>query len=196
MIRRHFPSLAFALAFLFAVAVFGAAFLYSGAYDIGADSPHSAPVYKALDTLRERSVAVRARDIAVPADLDSPARLATGAGLYGEMCSGCHLGPGIDPTELSQGLYPSAPVFARGIDRSPGEMFWIVKHGVKSSAMPAWGKTHDDQLIWDMVAFARSLPKMSSVQYQAALANAPEDHDEIMGEMPHHHDEATPTHHD
>jgi hypothetical protein len=60
----------------------------------------------------------------------------------------------------------------------------VIKHGVKLSAMPAWGKTHSDDLIWDMVAFTRTLPNMSPAQYQAALASAPADHDEIMKEMP------------
>ena len=63
-------------------------------------------------------------------------------------------------------------------------MFWIIKHGVKLSAMPAWGKTHSDDLIWDMVAFAKALPNMSPEQYQAALASAPAEHDEIMKQMP------------
>ena len=50
--------------------------------------------------------------------------------------------------------------------------------------MPAWGRTHDDQLIWDMVAFVRTLPGMSAEQYKAAVASAPADHDEMMKDMP------------
>jgi hypothetical protein len=37
--------------------------IYAGLYNIAADVPHTQPVYWLLDTLRERSVAVRARDI-------------------------------------------------------------------------------------------------------------------------------------
>jgi mono/diheme cytochrome c family protein len=99
------------------------------------------------------------------------------------MCTGCHLGPGMERSEMSQGLYPPAPELARQSDRSAAERFWIIKHGVKLSAMPAWGKTHDDQLIWDMVAFIGTLPKLSPEQYKAAIASAPEDHEEIMKEM-------------
>ena len=118
-----------------------------------------------------------------PADLASATRIARGAGLYGEMCSGCHLGPGLEKSEISQGLYPPAPELARASGRSAAEQFWIIKHGVKLSAMPAWGRTHDDALIWDMVAFLRTLPKLSPAQYQAALASAPEDHDAMMKGM-------------
>jgi hypothetical protein len=89
----------------------------------------------------------------------------------------------MEKSEMSQGLYPPAPELARQSDRSAAERFWIIKHGVKLSAMPAWGKTHDDQLIWDMVAFIGTLPKLSPEQYKAAIASAPEDHEEMMKEM-------------
>ena len=81
-------------------------------------------------------------------------------------------------------MYPEAPELARAHDRSAAEQFWTIKHGIKLSAMPAWVKTHDDQLIWDMVAFVRALPKMSPVQYQATVASAPADHDAKMKDMP------------
>ena len=93
----------------------GAALLvYAGVYNISADIPHSQPVYWLLQTVRQRSIAVRARDVVVPADLDNPKRIASGAAQYTEMCSGCHLAPGMERTEISQGLYPRAPELRRG----------------------------------------------------------------------------------
>ena len=136
-----------------------------------------------LQELRDRSVASRARGIDPPADLNSPKRIAAGAGLYAEMCTGCHLGPGIEKSEMSQGLYPQAPELARGTDLSPAQQFWTIKHGIKLTAMPAWGKTHSDELIWDMVAFLQGLPKLSPEQYKTLVASAPEDHEEMMEEM-------------
>jgi mono/diheme cytochrome c family protein len=44
--------------------------------------------------------------------------------------------------------------------------FWIVKHGIKMTGMPAWGKTLDDAAIWDIVAFVRKMPAMSPETYQ------------------------------
>jgi mono/diheme cytochrome c family protein len=165
---------------LLVLAGFAGAFIYTGVYNIGADAPHSRFVYGLLQQLRERSIERNARGIVAPHDLDSPKRIAAGAGLYQEMCTGCHLGPGLEKTEMSAGLYPSAPELARGDALSPAEQFWIIKHGVKLTAMPAWGKTHDDELIWDMVAFIRQLPRMSPWQYRAAVASAPESHEEMM----------------
>ncbi len=185
-LNRHLPSLPFAALLLALLLIGGALFIFLGIYNIAADAPHTRIVYSMLDNFRERSISARAAGLAVPADLASPARRATGAGLYTEMCSGCHLGPGLQPTEMSQGLYPQAPELAKhGTHRSPAEQFWIIKHGIKMSAMPAWGKTHPDPLIWDMVAFVRQLPSMTPAQYQMAVESAPADHDETMKGMKH-----------
>ena len=182
-LNRHLPSATFVLLILLVLAGFAGVFIYIGAYNIAADAPHWKWVYSTLDTVREQSIAARSRDIKAPADLNDPKRIAAGAGLYQEMCTGCHLGPGLERSEMSQGLYPPAPELARGIGHTPEQAFWIIKHGVKLSAMPAWGKTHDDQLIWDMVAFIRQLPRMSPEQYKAAVASAPESHEEMMEDM-------------
>ena len=166
------------------LAVTGAASLaiYAGMYNVAADIPHTQPVFWLLETVRERSVAVRAAGVIVPPDLADPKRVAAGAAEYAEICSGCHLAPGMKRTEISRGLYPRAPELRRGSDLTPAEEFWVVKHGVKMTSMPAWGVTHSDELLWDIVAFLRKLPELSPDQYQALVKSAPS-HDEIMQEM-------------
>ena len=166
------------LLFVAAVAVA----IYAGLYNIAADVPHTQPVYWLLDTLRERSVAARAQSIAVPNNLDDAKRISRGAGQYAEMCSGCHLAPGMKRTEISQGLYPRAPELRRKTDLAPAEQFWIVKHGVKMTGMPAWGVTHQDELLWDVVAFVRKLPELTAEQYETMVKTAPK-HEELMREM-------------
>ena len=183
-LRRHFPSVGFVAAAALAGGALAGIVVYVGAYDIGADAPHCKPGYWLVEQFRDRSIAVRSRDISVPANLMDVKRLQSGAGLYTEMCSGCHLAPGLEKSEISQGLYPRAPELFHEPKRSAKEQFWIIKHGVKLTAMPAWGKTHSDELIWDMVAFVRQMPKMSPAQYQAVISSAPEDHDAMMKDMP------------
>ena len=183
-LQRHFPSWPFvALASLLIGAVAGAA-IFTGLYDVGADAPHTRPIHWLIETLRDRSIAVRASGIAVPADLSDQKRISTGAGLYASMCTGCHLAPGMEKTEISQGLYPDAPELSRTLAHTPAQEFWMIKHGVKLTAMPAWGRTHSDELMWDMVAFIRTLPTLTPAQYQAAVKSAPADHDEMMRDMP------------
>jgi mono/diheme cytochrome c family protein len=156
--------------------------IYAGLYNIAADVPHTQPVYWLFETVRERSVAARVQDIVVPKDLDDANRILKGAGQYAEMCSGCHLAPGMERTEISRGLYPRAPELRHKTDLTPTEQFWIVKHGVKMTGMPAWGVTHDDELLWDVVAFVRKLPELTPEQYETMVKTAPK-HEELMHEM-------------
>jgi mono/diheme cytochrome c family protein len=177
--RRRWGLVTGSLLVLLGVAAVGT---YAGLYNIAADVPHLQPVYWLFETVRERSVAARARDIVVPNDLDESSRISKGAGQYADMCSGCHLAPGMERTEISRGLYPRAPELRRKTDLTPGEQFWIVKHGVKMTGMPAWGVTHDDELLWDVVAFVRKLPELTPEQYETLVKNAPK-HEELMQEM-------------
>ena len=69
--------------------------------------------------------------------------------------------------ELRQGLYPKPPNLAEPRERQPAESFWIIKHGIKMSGMPAWGVTHDDDSIWGLVAFLQQLPTLDAEGYRA-----------------------------
>jgi mono/diheme cytochrome c family protein len=156
--------------------------IYAGLYNIAADVPHTQPVYWLFEAVRDRSIAAGARDVVVPNDLNDPNPISRGAGQYADMCSGCHLAPGMKRTEISRGLYPRAPELRRKTDLTPAEQFWIVKHGVKMTGMPAWGVTHEDELLWDVVAFVRKLPELTPDQYETLVKNAPK-HEELMQEM-------------
>jgi mono/diheme cytochrome c family protein len=186
----------------FAAGALAALFVYAGVFDVAADVPHSAIVYAGMEAVRDRSIAVRAKDIQVP-PLDDPKLIAEGAEHYDAMCIGCHLAPGFKQSELRDGLYPQPPDMTEHIDAGTAEMFWVIKHGIKMSAMPAWGKTHDDQSIWALVAFLQKLPELTRDQYEALVAAGGEDHDfhrhrekaaGLRGEgtrHDHHHDAAS-----
>ena len=155
------------IATLLVLAIAGTAFVESGRYAIGADRPHLPLTLSVIDALRDRATEAAARTVVVPG-LDDPAMVAEGARHYADMCSGCHTAPGKPGSELRAGLYPQPPNLVEdGID-NPGEAFWIIKHGIKMTAMPAWGKTHTDQQIWALVAFLDKLPKMTPAQYAQA----------------------------
>ncbi len=151
-------------------------FVYSGIYNIGADDHHTRPVFAVLQTLRERSIHVRSEHIKVP-NLDNPQLILKGAGQYAAMCTGCHLKPGVENSELREGMYPQPPNLSK-VHVDPQDAFWVIKHGIKMSAMPAWGMAgHDDPTIWSMVAFIEKLPGMTPQEYKAIVAKAPPDED-------------------
>lgn len=149
---------------LLALVIVASIVIVSGAYNVAADEEHTALGAWLIEITRERSVASRADNLAVP-NLDDAPRVRRGAGNYDAMCVSCHLAPGVGPTELSQGLYPAPPDLTKAVQTDPARAFWIIKHGLKATGMPAWGKSMEDPYIWDLVAFIRKLPRMTPQQY-------------------------------
>ena len=97
-----------------------------------------------------------------------------GAGQYAAMCANCHLAPEQTESKMRPGLYPKPPNLAeQRVD--PRRAFWVVKHGLKMSGMPAWGLGHDDATIWNIVAFVTRLPGLSAQHYKDLVAKAPPD---------------------
>ena len=153
----------------------GLAYARSGFYNIGADAPHAPFTYKFLTMLRERSIQRHASNLTVP-DLTAPALISKGAGQYAAMCTGCHLAPGMANSEIRPGLYPIPPDLSKmAVD--PRNAFWVIKHGIKMSGMPAWGGSHDDATIWSIVAFQQQLTHLTPAQYKDIVAKAPPDDD-------------------
>lgn len=161
-------------------------FIYSGLYNIGADDHHIQPVFKIIQTLRDQSIQRRAKEIVVP-NLNDQQLILKGAGQYAAMCTSCHLTPNMKDSELRAGMYPQPPNLYQ-IRLDPKQAFWVIKHGIKMSAMPAWGTTHDDATIWSMVAFLQKLPDMTPQQYNEIVAKAPPDDDMDM-DMTESHEE-------
>jgi len=43
--------------------------------------------------------------------------------------------------------------------------------------------THNDELLWDVVAFLQKLPQLTPEQYQAIVKSAQRTHEQMMQEM-------------
>jgi mono/diheme cytochrome c family protein len=155
-----------------------------GLYNVAADSPHTALVGDLIAYTRERSIDVRSEGIKVPA-LTDPKMIADGASDYDAMCTACHLAPGLKENEMRPGMNPKPPILANVVGE-PAEQFWTIKHGIKMTGMPAWGVTHSDAEIWNMVAFLQKLPKLTPPQYRALVASAQGHHDEDHMDMSSH----------
>lgn len=175
----------------------GAGFTYSGLYEIGADVPHWSATTGLIKIFRERSIAVRLEGIEVP-QLGSAELLREGAEHYSAMCSDCHLAPGMDDTEIRMGLNPKPANLAvsgseseDNADFGAARQFWIIKHGIKMTAMPAWGVSHDDQSIWGLVAFLQKLPALTPDEYAALTGGKGHvksgAHSEAADHAMHHH---------
>lgn len=164
------------------------AYAYSGWYDVSVGSGHASVTEWFLETLRIRSIEARADALQVPTNLDSDARISRGAGHYREMCVACHGHPGSEPAD---NLDPEPPALYR-MNEEAAEVFWIVKNGIKMTAMPSH-KDHSDDELWDIVAFVQRLPELSAEEYEALVSRSAHHHDE--GGSEHPHDEANDEHH-
>jgi mono/diheme cytochrome c family protein len=156
------------IAVLLLAALGAALFVESGFYNIGADDHHTKVVLALIAQLRDRSIGARLDSIK-PQLTATPAMISSGAKRYALLCAGCHLAPGVAKSELRAGLYPHPPSLAQEDIQDSRRAFWVIQHGIKMSAMPAWSKTLDDAAIWDVVAFVRKMPNLTPEEYQALL---------------------------
>ncbi|HEV2561342.1 MAG TPA: cytochrome c [Rhizomicrobium sp.] len=179
MNSRFSVALVSVVIFVAAVLLIAAGVALSGLYNVAADARQMAITERLLAFVRERSVDARAEDTKVPLLID-PQMIADGAAHYNAMCTGCHLAPGMAENEMRPGMNPKPPQLAVArAESNPAEDFWIIKHGIKMTAMPAWGVTHSDAEIWDIVAFLQRLPRLSPEQYRALAASGHHDMDNM-----------------
>lgn len=152
-------------------------FIFSGAYNVSSASGEEDDwIDWWLSHATKRSIEHHARDISVP-ELNNPAMVQEGFHHFDEMCVQCHGAPGKPPGEIAKGLSPDAPDLAKAVpDWNSEQLFWITKNGIKFTAMPGWGASHQDEAIWEIVAFLKALPNLAPADYQRMAANAATGH--------------------
>ncbi len=166
-----------AVALLAALAGTGAFVLVSlGLVSISASSGHWKATGWLLHYAMRRAVSTQSMGIEAP-PLDDPALVLKGAGHYHTGCLACHGAPGQARSLIVQQMTPEPPFLPPRVAHwTPQELFWIVKHGVKFTAMPAWPAQQRDDEVWAMVAFLRAMPSLSPERYrQLALGGRSDD---------------------
>jgi mono/diheme cytochrome c family protein len=163
-----------AAALLLAAAAGAALVVYSGMYDVSASRQHTQWVYSLLETTMRQSVRLRARDIDPP-PLDDTSRIQRGAACFAAKCVQCHGAPGVSAGDVGKSLQPIPGPLVDALQRwQPREIYWITRHGIKMSGMPAWEFRLQDKELWDIVAFVNHLPTLTPQGYtditQAASA--------------------------
>lgn len=89
------------------------------------------------------------------------ANLLNGARLYRDKCADCHGRPDNPLSDYGASFYPPAPQFMKAHPALPDrENFYIIKNGVRRSAMPAWGNIMADSEIWEVALFLDHLDKL------------------------------------
>ncbi len=147
------------------MAVGGLVVVQLGLFDTRASTPHGPILAWATHTTFVHAAQRAAGRISVPAQF-TPAEVEAGFKDYDASCAACHGGPGLARADWTQGLNPSPPyLVSTARNWTPGELYWVVKNGVKMTAMPAWGTVRSDGQVWDLVAFLEALPYLSADDY-------------------------------
>ena len=159
------------IALISVVVVIGGVIVWTGAYNVAATEPHYAMTVSLFATVRDRAISARANGITPPPDWPESADLKEGFRSYHEMCVVCHAAPGVKDSVVRNGLNPEPPKLTenRVRQRTDAELFWIITHGIKMSGMPAFGPTHTENDIWEVVAFLRRLGTMQPTEYNDLL---------------------------
>jgi mono/diheme cytochrome c family protein len=140
--------------------------IISGAYNVAATVPHSALERVILNSAMVYSVRVHAGKESREAWSEEQVR--DGFKEYDAMCTVCHGAPGKERSDISKGLRPEPPNLAEvSKEWTNAQLFWIIKNGIKMTGMPAFGPTHKDEMIWNIVGFVRRLPQTSAQEYKA-----------------------------
>lgn len=157
-------------------ALAGLTVVYAGLFNVSALWEDPTLVRWVLNETRENSVSSRAASIEVPA-LDGEKQLTEGFRSFREMCAICHTPPGDTVSPTAKGLNPEPPDLAKRAEHmSEAELFWVIKNGVRMTGMPAWGPTHKDPELWNIVAFVKTLPEMSTLDYLMLDQESPKGH--------------------
>ncbi|MCC2956805.1 cytochrome c [Massilia sp. IC2-477] len=148
----------------------GLALLYGGWYNIGATAQHVPFVYSVLEEGMKHSVRNHAQEVRVP-QLGAEQQLRLGAQVYRDKCAQCHGGPGFAQSSIGMSMQPIPGPLVDATQRwEARELYWITKHGIKMSGMPAWEYHLREDEIWAVVAFVTVLPTMSAQDYRVATA--------------------------
>ena len=171
--RFLLPAVLTLAALLAAGALVAGAVVYGGLYNVAATTQHLQPTFTVMETAMRQSVRLRARNIEVP-PLADERMLLQGAACFRDKCVQCHGAPGVAQGDIGKGMQPlPGPLVDARKHWQPRELYWVTRHGIKMSGMPAWQYRLSEAELWSVVAFMQRLPDLNAPQYAALVQSAP-----------------------
>lgn len=173
-VRRQ--ALLIVLVLLAGAGLLGLVVLLGGLVPIKASAGHWAITEWVLQLAKRRSVSTHSFALAPPAGWDRPANVLKGAGHFELGCAPCHGSPLQPHPRVARAMLPAPPDLSeRAPTWDPDELFYIVKHGIKFTGMPAWPAPERDDEVWSMVAFLTELPRLAPDDYSRLVFGAATD---------------------
>jgi mono/diheme cytochrome c family protein len=127
-----------------------------GLMPVSADGSHSNLEARIMPAVLHASIVRHASGEANPVPLNEDT-LKAGIDTYKAMCARCHSTPGGNPGVYGQSFYPPAPQLPAGMyPYTDAQLFWVIKHGIRNTGMPAWGGMLSDEEIWQLVSLLKN----------------------------------------
>lgn len=165
MVKRANIVIITLLCSVLAAALTATIVIYTGLFNVAANEPHWSVTQKILEFARNRSIQVHAAGLTPPRGYDEASKIIMAVGHFSEHCAVCHGTPGAKRSAVAEGMLPQPPDLKMVADRyKNGELFWILKNGIKMSGMPSMASDGDDML-WATVAFLEKLRGLSEDEY-------------------------------
>lgn len=153
----------------------GLLFAASGIMPMRASSGHWNITQTLLRFGMRRSIATHSLLMPKPPRLDDADLILKGAGHFETSCRSCHGAPDLEQSRVAGRMLPQPPELSKRVpDRTPRELFFAVRHGLKFTGMPAFTSDHRDDEVWAMVAFLKALPKIDEAKYRSLVRGNPD----------------------
>ncbi len=138
---------------LAAMALGGGIVAFFGLMDTSAElKPGKLETYVASEAL-DAAVKKRAGNLANPVPA-TDANVLEGMTLYSMNCASCHGTLDKSPSLLAEDFYPPVPqIIIDPMDDPEWFIYYVVKHGIRWTGMPAWSKHLKDEEIWKVALF-------------------------------------------
>jgi mono/diheme cytochrome c family protein len=164
------------IATLTIILVLGLLFAIMGFVDMRADNPPSRLETVLAGKAMDASVARAAPKVANPVTADAT-NLVAGARLYRDHCALCHGDPANPQSPLAGSLNPPAPQFMKDMADMPDDHnFYILQHGIRWTAMPAWKSVVSEQQTWQLVTFLSHMNNLPPAAKQVFLEASAQTH--------------------
>jgi mono/diheme cytochrome c family protein len=127
-----------------------------GLMPVNADGTHSSLEVRIMPHVLHAAIARHAPRETNPISL-SEGNLKLGVATYKAACARCHSTPQGNPSVYGQSFYPPAPQLTGGMPAyTDSQLFWIIKHGIRNTGMPASGNILSDEQIWQIVSLLKN----------------------------------------
>ncbi|RYY95243.1 MAG: c-type cytochrome [Comamonadaceae bacterium] len=147
--------------------------IWGGLYNVASTEQHLQWTFSVLELAMRQSVRMRSRDIETP-PLDDDDLVVRGAACFRDKCVQCHGAPGVAQGDIGKSMQPlPGPLVDARHRWRPRELYWVTRHGIKMSGMPAWEYRLSEQDLWSLVAFMNRLPELTPQRYAEMTSPAP-----------------------